>query len=42
MAQAVYHEGRGESTFGQAAVAHIILNGVKSPLYPDAVCDVIW
>jgi spore germination cell wall hydrolase CwlJ-like protein len=38
----VYFEARGEDALGQAAVAHVTLNRVKSPLYPDSVCDVVW
>ena len=40
--QNVYFEARGEDTLGQAAVAYVMLNRVKSPLYPDSVCDVVW
>jgi len=42
MVQNVYHEARGEDALGQAAVAHVTRNRVKSPLYPDAVCGVVW
>ena len=38
----VYFEARGEDGLGQAAVAHVTLNRVKSPLYPDSVCEVVW
>ena len=38
----VYFEARGEDMLGQAAVAYVTLNRVKSPLYPDSVCDVVW
>ena len=38
----VYHECRGESLIGQAAVAHVTLNRVRSPAYPDTVCGVVW
>ena len=31
----VYHEARGEDDSGQAAVAHVTLNRVKSPFYPE-------
>jgi spore germination cell wall hydrolase CwlJ-like protein len=41
MVQNVYHEARGEGILGQAAVAHVTLNRVKSPAYPDSVCDVV-
>ena len=42
MVQNVYHESRGESALGQAAVAHVTLNRVKSPAYPGSVCAVVW
>jgi spore germination cell wall hydrolase CwlJ-like protein len=42
LARAIYHEARGEDALGQAAVAHVILNRVKSPLYPDSVREVVW
>jgi spore germination cell wall hydrolase CwlJ-like protein len=38
----VYHESRGESLIGQAAIAHVTLNRVRAPAYPDSVCDVVW
>jgi N-acetylmuramoyl-L-alanine amidase len=42
MVQNLYHESRGESVLGQAAVAYVTLNRVRSPAYPDSVCDVVW
>jgi N-acetylmuramoyl-L-alanine amidase len=42
MVQNVYHEARGEDALGQAAVAHVTLNRVRSPAYPDSVCSVVW
>jgi N-acetylmuramoyl-L-alanine amidase len=42
MVQNVYHEARGEDAIGQAAVAYVTLNRVKSPAYPDTVCGVVW
>ena len=41
MADAIYHEARGEPVIGQTAVAHVILNRVASKGYPDTVCDVV-
>nr|WP_242500598.1 cell wall hydrolase [Tropicimonas sp. IMCC6043] len=41
LAEALYFEARGESVKGQFAVAEVILNRVKSPLYPNNVCGVI-
>ncbi|WP_404400648.1 cell wall hydrolase [Pelagibacterium halotolerans] len=42
LAQAVYHESRGEPEEGQWAVASVILNRVESPRYPDTVCGVVF
>jgi spore germination cell wall hydrolase CwlJ-like protein len=42
MVQNVYHESRGESLIGQAAVAHVTLNRVRAPAYPNSVCGVVW
>lgn len=41
IADAIYHEARGESVEGQTAVAHVILNRVKSKRYPDTACEVV-
>jgi spore germination cell wall hydrolase CwlJ-like protein len=38
----VYFEARGEDVLGQAAVAYVTLNRVRSPDYPDTICDVVW
>jgi N-acetylmuramoyl-L-alanine amidase len=42
MVQNVYHEARDQSLLGQAAVAHVTLNRVRAPAYPDSVCGVVW
>ncbi len=42
LAQAIYHEARGEPEEGQWAVATVILNRVSSPRYPSNVCDVVF
>jgi N-acetylmuramoyl-L-alanine amidase len=42
MVQNVYHEARDQSLLGQAAVAHVTLNRVRSPAYPASVCGVVW
>lgn len=39
--EAIYHESRGETLYGQFAVAEVILNRVDSPRYPDSVCGVV-
>ncbi|WP_078059053.1 cell wall hydrolase [Tropicimonas marinistellae] len=41
LSEALYFEARGESVKGQFAVAEVILNRVKSPLFPNTVCGVI-
>lgn len=41
LANVVYREARGESRVGQAAVAHVVLNRVKDPAFPDTVCAVV-
>lgn len=42
LAEAVYFEARSESNEGRAAVAQVVLNRVKSGLYPDSVCGVVY
>ena len=42
LAEAVYFEARSESDEGRAAVAQVVLNRVKSTLYPDSVCGVVY
>jgi|GEM_PF-3072160 len=42
LAQAIYHEARGESEIGQRAVANVILNRVVSKRYPSTVCGVVF
>jgi len=39
---AVYYESRGESREGQAAVAQVVLNRVRSPAFPKTVCGVVY
>lgn len=41
LANVIYREARGESRAGQQAVAHVVLNRVKDPAFPDTVCDVV-
>lgn len=41
MAEALYHEARGEGRQGQMAVAEVILNRVDSGAFPRTVCGVI-
>jgi len=42
LAEAVYFEARSEGEEGQAAVAQVVLNRVKSGRYPDTVCGVVY
>ena len=38
----IYHEARGEPLSGRYAVAEVTMNRVKSPLYPNDVCRVVY
>ena len=38
----IYHEARGEPIIGQRAVAHVVVNRVKDPQFPDEVCKVVY
>ncbi|MDZ4775826.1 MAG: cell wall hydrolase [Alphaproteobacteria bacterium] len=42
LAEAIYYEARGESRRGQMAVAEVVANRVRSSLYPDTFCDVVY
>ncbi len=42
LAQAIYHEARGEPEKGQWAVVNVILNRVASPKYPATICGVVF
>jgi spore germination cell wall hydrolase CwlJ-like protein len=42
LAEAVYFEARSEPEAGQAAVAQVVLNRVKSGLYPSSICGVVY
>nr|WP_084020734.1 cell wall hydrolase [Microvirga flocculans] len=42
LAEAVYFEARSEPPEGQAAVAQVVLNRVKSGLYPSSICGVVY
>jgi N-acetylmuramoyl-L-alanine amidase len=41
LAKTIYFEARGESEEGQRAVAAVVLNRVKSPDFPNSVCEVV-
>lgn len=42
LAQAIYHEARGETATGQLAVANVIVNRARSGQFPDSLCGVIY
>lgn len=42
LAQAIYFESRSEPVRGQQAVAQVVLNRVKSGIYPSSICGVIF
>jgi spore germination cell wall hydrolase CwlJ-like protein len=42
LAEAIYFEARSEPEDGQAAVAQVVLNRVRSGLYPSNVCSVVY
>jgi N-acetylmuramoyl-L-alanine amidase len=42
LAQALYHEARGETELGRIAVAQVILNRVRAKVYPDTICGVVY
>jgi spore germination cell wall hydrolase CwlJ-like protein len=41
MAKVVHHEAANQSLRGQLALAQLILNRVKSPLFPKSICAVV-
>jgi spore germination cell wall hydrolase CwlJ-like protein len=41
LAKTIYFEARGESEQGQRAVAAVVLNRVKSPKFPNTICEVV-
>lgn len=42
LAAAVYYEAASEPLSGQRAVAQVVLNRVRHPIYPRTVCDVVF
>jgi spore germination cell wall hydrolase CwlJ-like protein len=42
LAVAIYFEARGEPKRGQIAVGQVILNRVRSPLFPATICGVVY
>jgi spore germination cell wall hydrolase CwlJ-like protein len=41
LAENVYFEARGEPLAGQYAIAEVTLNRLRSPNFPDTICDVV-
>jgi hypothetical protein len=42
LAEAIYFESRSEPEAGQAAVAQVVLNRVRSGIFPTDVCSVVY
>jgi hypothetical protein len=42
LAETIYFESRSEPEDGQAAVAQVVLNRVRSGIYPTTVCGVVY
>lgn len=42
LAVAIYFEARGEPKRGQIAVGQVVLNRVRSPLFPETICGVVY
>lgn len=42
LAEVIYFEARSEAEDGRAAIAQVVLNRVKSGVYPDSVCGVVY
>jgi len=42
LAKNVYFEAGNQSYMGKKAVAFVTLNRVRSKLYPNNICDVVW
>jgi spore germination cell wall hydrolase CwlJ-like protein len=42
LTQAIYYEAARETTDGQRAVAQVVLNRVRHPVYPSSVCGVVY
>lgn len=41
LAENIYYEARGEPLVGQYAVAEVTMNRMRSPQFPDSVCEVV-
>lgn len=41
LAENIYFEARGETLEGQYAVAEVTMNRLRSPYFPDTICEVV-
>jgi spore germination cell wall hydrolase CwlJ-like protein len=41
LAKNIYFEARNQSTAGQIAVSHVVMNRVASKRYPNTICEVV-
>jgi len=42
LAMNMYHEAKWEPIEGKIAVSYVVMNRVRSDMFPDSVCDVIF
>ena len=42
LADNIYFESRSESLAGQLAVAHVVMNRVEDPRFPNSICEVVY
>ena len=42
LAEAIYHEARGEPYLGMLAVAQVVINRMRSPGFPGTICGVVY
>lgn len=42
LAETIYREAYSESKIGQIAVAHVVLNRVRSQKFPTSICGVVY
>ena len=42
LATAIYFESRGEAYRGQVAVAQVVMNRLRHPIYPKTICGVVF
>ena len=42
LAEAIYHEARGEPLLGKLAVAQVVINRTKNKAYPQTICGVVY